>query len=61
MEEDASDIEYARMVAKHINSVHHEVIIPVSEWISCLPDVVRQIETYGYNDNQSDLRTVFDI
>ena len=46
MEEDASDIEYARMVAKHINSVHHEVIIPVSEWISCLPDVVRQIETY---------------
>jgi len=46
MDKDSPDIEYARKVAKFIDSIHHEVIIPVEEWIKSLPNVIKQIETY---------------
>ena len=46
IEESAPDIIYARKVAKHINSIHHEIIIPVEEWISQLKNVIKSIETY---------------
>ena len=46
MDNDSPDIEYARKVAKHINSIHHEIIIPVEKWIENLPNLIKQIETY---------------
>jgi asparagine synthase (glutamine-hydrolysing) len=46
MTEDSPDIINARLVAKHINSIHHEIIIPPKKWIEALKDVIKQIETY---------------
>jgi len=46
MDKDSPDIEYARKVASHINSIHHEIIIPVQKWIEILPKLIKQIETY---------------
>ena len=46
MDYDSPDIEYARKVAKYINSIHHEIIIPVEKWIENLPNLIKQIETY---------------
>lgn len=46
MDYDSPDIINARKVAKHINSNHFEIIIPVEEWIDNLRNVIRQIETY---------------
>jgi len=46
MDPDSPDIEYARKVATHINSIHHEIIIPVNVWLDNLKNVIKQIETY---------------
>ncbi len=46
IEKDAPDIKYARLVADYINSIHHEIIIPIEEWLKTIPDLVKQIETY---------------
>jgi asparagine synthase (glutamine-hydrolysing) len=46
MDLDSPDIENARKVAKYIGSIHHEIIIPVEQWIESLRDVIKQIETY---------------
>jgi asparagine synthase (glutamine-hydrolysing) len=46
MDAESPDIKYARKVADHINSIHHEIIIPVEIWIENLKNVIRQIETY---------------
>ena len=46
MTDDSPDIINARLVAKHINSIHHEIIIPPRKWIEALKDVIKQIETY---------------
>ena len=43
---DSPDIVYARKVAKHIDSIHHEIIIPVEKWIDNLKNVIRITETY---------------
>ena len=45
MDIDSPDIIAARKVAKHINSIHSEIIIPVEIWIKNLPNVIKQIET----------------
>ena len=46
MTDDSPDIINARLVAEHINSVHHEIIIPPEKWIDTLKSVIKQIETY---------------
>jgi asparagine synthase (glutamine-hydrolysing) len=46
MSENSPDILFARKVAKHINSNHHEVIIPQEEWLKAIPKIIYQIETY---------------
>jgi asparagine synthase (glutamine-hydrolysing) len=46
MTTDSTDIINARHVASHINSIHHEIIIPPEKWIESLKDVIKQIETY---------------
>ena len=42
----APDLEYAKMVADHIGSVHHEVIVSEDDFIDAIPDVIRAIESY---------------
>jgi len=40
------DVEYARKVARHLHTVHHEVIVTEKEMIEAIPEVIKQIETY---------------
>ena len=40
------DLKFARQVADHIGSVHHEVVKTEDEFIQAIPDVIRAIESY---------------
>lgn len=40
------DLKYARMVADHLQTIHHEVIVTEDELLAAIPDVIKQIETY---------------
>ncbi len=42
----APDLEAAREVAQHINSVHHEIHFTLEEGLDALRDVIYHIETY---------------
>lgn len=42
----ASDRKYARMVANHIGSVHHEVTLTNAEALGLIPDTVRACESF---------------
>jgi len=42
----SEDLEYASMVSKHIESVHHEVICSEDEFINSIPNVIKDIESY---------------
>lgn len=44
--EGSTDLRYARMVATHLKTIHHEVIVTGEEMIKAIPEVVRHIETY---------------
>ena len=46
MDYDSPDILFARKVSKYINSIHHEIILPVDYWIDALENIIKQIETY---------------
>ncbi len=46
MDEDAIDLKYAKIVADHIGSVHHEVIITKDDVLGALRDVIWHLETY---------------
>jgi len=43
---DSTDIVFAREVAKHIQSEHHEFVIQYEDALTRIPDVIRAIETY---------------
>ncbi len=43
---DSPDVEYARQVADHIKSNHHEVIVTFDELVSILPRVIYQLESF---------------
>lgn len=43
---DSPDLKFAKIVAQHIGSVHHECIYTVQEGIDALRDVIYHIETY---------------
>lgn len=40
------DLRYAKIVAEHIGSAHHEVIITEEEALKAIPEVVKTIESY---------------
>uniref|UniRef100_A0A6C0CPQ3 asparagine synthase (glutamine-hydrolyzing) n=1 Tax=viral metagenome TaxID=1070528 RepID=A0A6C0CPQ3_9ZZZZ len=42
----SKDLEYARVVASHINSVHHEVILSKDEFFNAIPNVIYNIESF---------------
>lgn len=43
---ESTDLKYARKVAEHIGSDHHEVILDYKDAISRIPEVIEKIETY---------------
>ena len=43
---DSPDLKFAKIVAQHIGSVHHECIYTIQEGIDALRDVIYHIETY---------------
>ncbi|WP_439405916.1 asparagine synthase B [Bradyrhizobium sp. DASA03076] len=44
--EGAPDMQYARKVAAHIGTVHHEIIFTIEEGLDALKDVIRHLETF---------------
>lgn len=42
----APDFEYAREVAKHIDSIHHEIVVSLKEMIHALPEVIYHLENF---------------
>jgi asparagine synthase (glutamine-hydrolysing) len=44
--EDAPDLAAARVVAKHVGTVHHEFHFTVQEGLDALADVIHHLETY---------------
>lgn len=40
------DFKYAKMVADHIGSIHHEIVLEQKDFLDALPEVVRVIESY---------------
>lgn len=42
----SQDLRYAREVADHIGSEHHEVIVTAKEMFDAIPEVVRAVESY---------------
>lgn len=43
---DSSDLKYARKVAKHIGTVHHEIIFTIQEGLDAIRDVIYHLETF---------------
>lgn len=46
MEHDAIDLKYARQVADHIGSIHHEVKMSFKDVLEALPHVIYHLESY---------------
>jgi len=42
----STDLKYARMVADHLKTIHHEVLVTPYDMLAAIPEVIRQIETY---------------
>lgn len=43
---ESPDLRYARKVAQHLDTVHHEIIYTIQEGLDALRDVIYHIETY---------------
>jgi len=44
--ENATDLAAARLVAEHIGSEHHELVVSEKEMLDAIPRVIRRIESY---------------
>jgi asparagine synthase (glutamine-hydrolysing) len=44
--EGAPDLEFARQVARHIGSEHHEVIVSLDDLLTALPEVIYHLESF---------------
>lgn len=44
--EGATDLKYAKIVAEHIGSIHHEITFTPEEGLAALPTVVKSIESF---------------
>ena len=42
----APDLEFARIVANHIKSVHHEIVVEFNDMIKILPEVIYHLESF---------------
>jgi asparagine synthase (glutamine-hydrolysing) len=43
---DSPDLKYARIVAKSIGSIHHEIVLPEQDFLNAIPSVIETIESY---------------
>jgi asparagine synthase (glutamine-hydrolysing) len=43
---DAPDFEYAAMVAKHIKSEHHQIVVGLQDMVNVLPEVIYHLESF---------------
>jgi len=44
--EGGTDLYYASMAAKYLNTTHHEFIVTEKEFLEFIPDTIKQIESY---------------
>jgi len=44
--EGSEDLRCAAIVAKHLGTTHHEVVVTEKEFLDCIPEVIRTIESY---------------
>lgn len=44
--EGSDDLHYAKIVAKHLNTIHHEVIVTEQDFLEAIPEVIYKIESY---------------
>jgi asparagine synthase (glutamine-hydrolysing) len=42
----STDLLYADMVAKHINSIHHTILLTPEDFFDAIPEVIKATETY---------------
>jgi asparagine synthase (glutamine-hydrolysing) len=42
----STDLKYARIVANHLNTNHHEIIVTEEEMFLAIPEVIKAIESY---------------
>lgn len=42
----STDLQYAKRVAEHIGSDHHEILVDPSDFLKAIPDVIQAIESY---------------
>jgi len=42
----STDLKYAKLVAEHIHSIHHEIVVEPKDFLDAIPTVVRAIESY---------------
>jgi asparagine synthase (glutamine-hydrolysing) len=42
----STDLQYAEQVAKHINSIHHTILLTSNDFLQAIPEVVKAIESY---------------
>ena len=42
----SEDLKYARLVAKHLDTVHHEIVVSEQDFFNAIPEVIKAIETY---------------
>ena len=45
-QEGATDLAYARMVADHLKTTHHEVHVTQEQMLEAIPSVIRDLETW---------------
>lgn len=72
--EGSTDITFARIVANHLDTIHHELIVTEQDMIDAIPKVVHAIESYDtttvrastpmyllceYISKQTDIRVIF--
>lgn len=44
--EGSEDLKYAQIVADHIGSIHHSIVVSEEEFLTAIPHVIRTIESY---------------
>ena len=44
--EGSDDLKYAQLVANHIGSIHHSIVVTEEEFLFAIPDVINAIESY---------------
>ena len=44
--EGSEDLKYAKIVAEHLGTIHHEIVVSESDFLEAIPEVIYAIESY---------------